>query len=317
MKKQVGAIVISAIVIASLGVAAFTGPRASGEKGGLPKTSQIGLVRVEGAITGSSAAGLFGSSGTEGVVKSLDKAAKDPSIKALVLRVNSPGGGVVASWEIGEAVKRVQTAGKPVVVSMGDSAASGGYWISAGADRIIASPGTMTGSLGVIMQTQDLSAIYEKLGYKTEVIKSGAFKDIGSPNRPMSEAERKILQDMLMETYNQFVDVVASGRKMDPAKVREIADGRVYSGRQALELGLVDELGDMHRAVQVAGELAKLPGEQKVRELNGKGTPLDALLGSDAKGSLARGFLSWLLAGQMEAGLQGPQSVEPQPWSLQ
>jgi protease-4 len=316
VKKGLGAILIAGIVVASLAIAALTGNGGEGAKKGQPAASQIGLVRVEGTIS-SGSAGLLGSSSAERVVKSLDKAAKDPTIKAVILRVNSPGGGVVASWEIGEAVKRVRAAGKPVVVSMGDSAASGGYWISAGADRIIASPGTMTGSIGVIMQTVDLSAIYQKIGYKTEVFKSGAYKDIGSPNRPMTDDERKIIQDILMETYEQFVQVVAEGRKMDPAKVRQIADGRILSGRQALELGLVDELGDMHRAVQVAAELAKLEGEPKVKELNGTGTLLDDLLGEDVKGSLVRGLMHWLISGRVEDGLPSQQSLNPQPWSLQ
>lgn len=314
MKKSLGAVVIAAIVVLSLGVAIWAGSGA-GPKKGSSGGARVGLVRIEGSIvSGEGGMSLLGGSsvGADTVVQQLDEAAKDASIKAVVLRVNSPGGGVVASWEMGEAIKRVKAAGKPVVVSMGDAAASGGYWISAMADKIVASPGTMTGSIGVIMQLQNLTGVYDKVGYKTETFKSGAYKDIGNPGREMTDAERQLLQNMINETYEQFVQVVAEGRKMDPAKVRQVADGRIISGRQALDLGLVDELGDLKRAVKLAGEMAKLPGEPTVKELKSSSSPFEALLGSSADVSAVRQVLGYLLLGGRVSpeGMAGAQALE-------
>ncbi|BAD41777.1 putative proteinase IV [Symbiobacterium thermophilum IAM 14863] len=299
MKRWIAAGAIVAIVVLSLAVAFWqgTGREVGSPKG--PSGGQVALVRVEGTIVSGEGSGslLSGAgAGSETIVKHLDRAAEDPAVKAVVLRVNSPGGSVVASWEIAEAVRRVQDAGKPVVVSMGESAASGGYWISAGADRIIASPDTMTGSIGVILQVGNLSEVYEKVGYKTYTFKSGPFKDMGSPDREMTDAERDLLQDLVDETYEAFVPVVAEGRGMDEAQVRKIADGRILTGRKALELGLVDELGDLKRAVQVAAELAGLPGEPEVREMNRANGLLGALLGRGILPPASLGLPSGLYA---------------------
>lgn len=282
MKRWIAAGVIVAITVLSLVVAFWQGPNPRGGRQAGTSGGQVALVRVEGSIVsgGSGTSFLSGAAaGSDDIVKHLDRVAEDPSLKAVVLRVNSPGGSVVASWEIAEAIRRVQAAGKPVVVSMGESAASGGYWISAGADRIIASPDTLTGSIGVIMQIQNLSEIYEKIGYKTDTFKSGPYKDIGNPAREMTDAERELMQQLVDETYEAFVQAVAEGRGMSRAEVLQIADGRVFTGRKALELGLVDELGDLKRAVQVAGELAGLTGEPAVREMNRSDWLLGTLLG--------------------------------------
>lgn len=317
MKKAVAAIAIIGVVVLSIAAAFWAGPgsRSSSKRA---KGGQIGLVRVEGTITaGEGGMSLLGggSVGAETIVKQLDAVAKDPTIKAVVLRVNSPGGSAVASWEMGEAIKRVKEAGKPVVVSMGDSAASGGYWISTFADKIVASPGTMTGSIGVIMQTANLTEIYDKIGYRTEVIKSGPYKDIGSPAREMTEAERQMLQDMMMQTYEQFVQVVAEGRKMSPDKVRAYADGRILTGKQALNLGLVDELGDLHRAVRLAAEMAELPGEPTVKEIGGSTSPLGALLGGKADSSVLKEVLTRLFlerGADAQGNLPSPQALQPE-----
>ena len=180
----------------------------------------------------------------------LDQAGEDDSVKGIVIRVNSPGGGVVESAEVHDKIIELkETTKKPVFVSMGSVAASGGYYISATADKIYANPATMTGSLGVIMQSLNYSELADELGIHFETIKSGPYKDIGSPERPMSDEERKILQSMVDHAYQQFVDVIANGRNLDETRVKEIADGRIYDGIQAKELGLIDELGNLDETI--------------------------------------------------------------------
>lgn len=285
-----GVVVLSFIAVIWLGNGGDRGTRSLVRKSG----EAVGLVKIEGTISDSS--DIFGEGGSQEIVDLLDDAAEDPSIKAVVLRVNTPGGSASASWEISEAVRRVKAAGKPVVVSMGSQATSGGYYVSALADRIIATPSTMTGSIGVIMSLANLQGLFDKIGYQQEVIKSGPYKDIGSESREMLPEEREILQTMVDEIYDQFVQVVAEGRKMDAARVRELADGRIMTGEQALAAGLVDELGDLNRAVEVAAELAGIEGEPKVVELGSSRSPLSLLLGEEndntslAKNALA-GFL--------------------------
>ena len=203
---------------------------------------------------------------------------KDSSIKALVLRVDSPGGGVVPSQEIYNEIKRF-AAKKKVVVSMGSLAASGGYYISAPAGKIVANPGTITGSIGVIMEVPNVKVLMEKIGVKTEVIKSGKHKDIASPFRGIGKEEREILQGVMDDVHEQFIAAVAEGRKMPIDKVREIADGRVFSGRQAVKAGLVDEIGDLDYAVKAAARMAGIKGEPEITTKKEKGRFLDMLSG--------------------------------------
>lgn len=177
------------------------------------------------------------------VRRQLRKAAENEHIKAVLIRINSPGGTVGMSQELNAAVRAIRDKDKPVVVSMGDVAASGGYYISCAADKIFASPGTLTGSIGVIMHLYNLSEIEKKIGVAPETIKSGQFKDIGSMDRPMSKEEQDLLQALIMDSYDQFVTAVSEGRKMDKEQVKKLADGRVYSGRQALKVKLIDALG--------------------------------------------------------------------------
>jgi len=298
LRKKIAIGVILGIVVVSLVVAVVARPGVSGGKGrlGAAKGGEVALVRVEGPISGGRGeASILGTSaGSEAVVARLREVEKDPSLKALVLRVNSPGGSAAASQEIGEAVKRVKAAGKPVVVSMGDAAASGGYWISAEADKIVANPATMTGSIGVIMETMNLVGLYGKVGVKREAIKSGPFKDIGSSSREMTEEERAILQGMINDIYEQFVQVVAEGRKIPASTVRQFADGRVFTGSQAAKIGLVDELGDLDKAVKLAGKLAKIEGEPRVREIDRRRTTLDVLLSGGMGSSWIGGAVTWL-----------------------
>ena len=199
------------------------------------------------------------------VIAQLEKYRDDDSVKAIVLRVDTPGGTVVAAQEIhGELMRLRAGAGKKIVVSMGDLAASGGYYVACAADRVFASPGTLTGSIGVIMQFPNYQGLFGKIGLGTNTIKSGEFKDVGNGAREMSERDRKLLQGLVDDVYAQFVEAVAAGRRMSPEQVRPLADGRVFSGRQAKQLGLVDELGDLDAAIAAAGKLAGIEGKPEV-----------------------------------------------------
>lgn len=226
--------------------------RCSGDFHGLPVGERIGVVEINGMLSGS-----------DPVVRQLVSFKKDDSIKAVILRVDSPGGAVAPSQEIHDEVIRV-AAKKPVVVSMASVAASGGYYVSIPAHRIVANPGTITGSIGVIMQFTNLEELYGKLGLKSLVVKSGEHKDIASPFRPMTSEDRKILQGVIDDVYDQFVSAVAEGRNLSVEKVRNLADGRIFTGRQAKEIGLVDELGGMQDAVGIAKDLAGISGEPKL-----------------------------------------------------
>lgn len=200
---------------------------------------------------------------SESTIEQLKKFAKDESVKAIVLRINSPGGGVGPSQEIYEEVKKLK--GKKVVVaSMGALAASGGYYIACAAQKIYANPGTITGSIGVILQFVNVKDLIEKIGLKGMVVKSGPFKDIGSPVREMKTEERELLQGVIDNVHSQFVAAVAEGRQMHRDNVVKIADGRIFSGEQAKALGLVDALGNLEDAVAEAGKMAKIEGEPRV-----------------------------------------------------
>ncbi|WP_458412217.1 signal peptide peptidase SppA [Schinkia sp. CFF1] len=216
----------------------------------LEEGSELGsivVLEVNGVIqdTGD-VESLFSSPGYnhKNFMRMLEQAGEDDNVKGIIIRINSPGGGVLESAEIHDKIVEIkQTTEKPIYVSMGSMAASGGYYISTPADKIYASPETMTGSLGVIMQGINYAGLAEKYGVKFETIKSGQYKDIMSPTREMTEAEKKILQEMVNNSYQGFVDVIAKGRKMTEEEVRKIADGRVYDGRQAKAIGLIDEFG--------------------------------------------------------------------------
>ncbi len=186
---------------------------------------------------------------TQSTMKKIRKAIKDDKIKGVLLRINSPGGTVAASQEINEAVTEL-AAKKPVVTSMGDIAASGGYYIACATPKIYANPGSLTGSIGVIMNTMNLKGLADKVGVQAVVVKSGQFKDIASPYRPMSDEERALLQAMIMDSYSQFVEAVSTGRKMPVERVKTLADGRIYTGRQAKACGLIDELGSHEDALK-------------------------------------------------------------------
>ncbi|MDQ3864297.1 MAG: signal peptide peptidase SppA [Actinomycetota bacterium] len=220
---------------------------------------KIAVVPVEGTIApaDTTRGGTQPTSTPEGLADALRQASQDANVVAVVLEVNSPGGGVTASDEMHQSILDFRrNTGKPVVVSMGDTAASGGYYISTAADRIVANETTLTGSLGVIIPLTNFAEAADKYGIKQVVIKSGRYKDIGNPFREMKPDERKILQSIVDEDYSEFVDVISEGRHIPEDRVREIADGRVYSGSQAKDLGLVDSLGSLDEASATAGRLA-------------------------------------------------------------
>jgi protease-4 len=224
----------------------------------------VAVIKVYGAIlSGDSSVGLNAESGAYSgrIIADLEKAAENPMIKAIVLDVDSPGGSVVASADIHRALLECP---KPVVTSMGETAASGGYYIAAATQYIVARPATLTGSIGVIWQFTDASALLEKLGIEFRSIKSGSFKDQGSIARPLSEQEVAMLQAIIDEAYDDFVQVIVEGRDLSEAQVRSIADGRVFSGRQAVALGLVDAEGNLDDAIAKAAELGGIEGEPAI-----------------------------------------------------
>ncbi|HYQ82696.1 MAG TPA: signal peptide peptidase SppA [Rubrobacter sp.] len=221
--------------------------------------SRIAVVPVEGTIApaDNSLGGTQPTVTPEGLADALRQAGQDTSVVAVVLEVNSPGGGVTASDEMHQSILDFrENTGKPVVVSMGDTAASGGYYISTAADRIVANETTLTGSLGVIFQLNNFAEAANKYGVGQVIIKSGKYKDMGNAFREMRPDEREIFQSIVDESYSEFVDVISEGREIPEDRVRQIADGRVYSGTQARDLGLVDAFGDLDEASATAGRLA-------------------------------------------------------------
>ena len=213
---------------------------------------KVAVIEVTGVIVDSA-----------GVIEELKEYAGDNSIKAIVLRVDSPGGAVAPSQEIYEEIIKIK-GNKKIVVSMGSVAASGGYYISAPADKIVANAGTLTGSIGVIMEIPNVAGLMEKIGVETQIIKSGRNKDIASVFRSLTLEEKQILQTVLDDVHDQFIQAVSEGRGMEVEEVRALADGRIFTGRMAKEVGLVDELGNLQYAIMLAGRLTGIKGEPEV-----------------------------------------------------
>jgi protease-4 len=217
------------------------------EGGGLGFGPRVAIVELEGIILD-----------VEDIVRDLKSHRDNPLVRAVVLRINSPGGVVGPTQELFRAVQHLREAGKPVVASLGAVAASGGYYVAVATDSIYANPGTLTGSIGVIMQMANLENLMKKVGVDYVVIKAGQFKDVGNISRPMTLEERRVLQALLDDVHRQFIDAVAEGRKLDRARVVQFADGRVFSGAQAKSLAMVDELGGLEEAINGAAKLAGL-----------------------------------------------------------
>lgn len=213
---------------------------------------KVAVIEVDGVITQSRA-----------VIEKLIRYRENEKVRAIVIRIDSPGGSVGPAQEIHEEIVKTRPL-KTVVASMGSVAASGGYYIACGAHKIVANPGTITGSIGVIIEFANIEELLGKIGLKSVVIKSGKYKDILSPTRELQQEERRLLQDVIDSVHGQFITAVAEGRNLPRDKVAEIADGRIMSGEQALGLGLVDTLGNLQDAVKIAAEIAGISGKPTV-----------------------------------------------------
>ncbi|HSQ76996.1 MAG TPA: signal peptide peptidase SppA [Bacteroidota bacterium] len=245
---------------------------------------KIALVELKGTIVSS-----------EEVVRQLKKFGDQSSIRAILLRIDSPGGGVVPSQEMYEEVKKVRESGKPVVVSMGSLAASGGYYVACGASRIVANRGTLTGSIGVISEFLQLQDLFGKVGVGIKTVKSGKLKDAGSQSRKMTEEEQRYFQSLIDNVHGQLKHVVQTERELDSVTVNGLADGRVFTGEQAVSLGLVDTIGTFEDAVQITAELAGIDGEPSIVRERVRRTFWETMVGDVAEEvrAASRELLEW------------------------
>lgn len=231
--------------------------------GAMVSDGDVALGSLGGSVGIVPMYGIIDESTGRPVIETLERWRDNRSIKAVVIHVNSPGGGTAISQEIHNEILRLREK-KPVVVSMAEVAASGGYYISCAADRIVANPGTVTGSIGVIISFHTFAGVFDKIGIGTETVKSGEFKDVGSYSRDMTEDEKLMLQAVVADSYEQFVEAVVEGRGMEREEVYAVADGSIYTGLQAHNLGLVDSLGGLNDAIRMAGNMAGLGDEPDV-----------------------------------------------------
>jgi protease-4 len=248
----IGLGVIAALLIFFFTILLFIGRYSGGKSTRFAFGDRIAIVEVKGVITQSS-----------GIIEELQQYLEDDGVKAIILRIDSPGGGVGPAQEIHREILKIKLK-KKVVTSMGSVAASGGYYIACASDLIVANPGTITGSIGVIMQFSNLEELLKKIGIKGVVIKSGEHKDIGSPFREMTPEEKKIMQEVLDNVHQQFIQAVAEGRKLDRSKVVQIADGRILTGEQAKNLGLVDKMGNLQDTIDITAKLVGIAGKPNV-----------------------------------------------------
>ena len=254
MKRKrilIGLGVIAALLVFFLSVLFFIG-RYIGRPGRFACGDKIAIIEIRGVITQSS-----------GIIEELNQYQEDEGVKAIILRIDSPGGGVGPAQEIHREILKVKSK-KKVVTSMGSVAASGGYYIACASDLIIANPGTITGSIGVIMEFTNIEELFKKIGIKGVVLKSGEHKDIGSPFREMTPEEKKIIQGVIDNVHQQFVQAVAKGRKMDQEKVMQIADGRILTGEQAKQIGLVDQIGNLQDTIDIVAKMAGIEGKPNI-----------------------------------------------------
>ena len=255
MKRKrilIGLGVIAALLIFFFTILFFIGRYSGGKSNRFAFGDKIAIVEVKGVITQSS-----------GVIEELQQYLEDERVKAIILRVDSPGGGVGPSQEIYREIMKIKSK-KKVVTSMGSVAASGGYYIACASDLIVANPGTITGSIGVIMQFSNFEELLKKIGIKGVVLKSGEHKDIGSPFREMTPEEKRIMQEVLDNVHQQFIQAVAEGRKLDRSKVVQIADGRILTGEQAKNLGLVDQMGNLQDTIDITAKMVGIVGKPNV-----------------------------------------------------
>jgi protease-4 len=233
-------------------IAIFIIGRILGKSGGLAFGDKIAVVEIRGVIAESF-----------GIIEEIKQYEEDDGVKAIILRIDSPGGGVGPSQEIYREILKIKSK-KKVVTSMGSVAASGGYYIACASDLIVANPGTITGSIGVLMEFTNIEELFKKIGLKGVVLKSGEHKDIGSPFREMTSEDRRIIQEVIDDVHQQFVRAVADGRKLDRAKVLQIADGRILTGEQARQFGLVDRIGNLQDTIDIAANMVGIVGKPNV-----------------------------------------------------
>jgi len=274
-----GLLLLIAAVVLFLGTTAVF--RFMPDMGLFPEGPKLGVVRVQGTIQSPGE-----------IVDWVEELERDGSVEGVLVRINSPGGLVAPSQEIHAAVARVD---KPVVVSMGQAAASGGYYVACGADRIVANPGTITGSIGVKANVPNVRELMDSLGIRQQTIVSGKFKDAGSPSKPLTEKEREYFQNLVDDLFRQFVEAVAEGRDMETEKVRELADGRAFTGSQAKRKGLVDVLGGRRKAESVLKQMCGISGAVSYKE------------GPEQKRSMLALLLDWL-GMELPAGTGGTGS---------
>ncbi|WP_054693509.1 signal peptide peptidase SppA [Syntrophomonas palmitatica] len=271
MKKKL-LVGILTVFLLSMGALAFNNSSSYDSAGTLKGAQTLAVIEINGFLgeTGSAPMLEANTASAEKIMEAIRTARDRKDIKAVVLRINSPGGTSVAAQEVGVELDRLRKSGKPVVTSMGDVCASGGYWVACSSDQIVANPASLTGSIGVIMEFSNLQGLYEKLGIRQEVIKSGSYKDIGSSARPLTPEERKFLQEIVGDSYEQFLNQVEKGRKgkITRSELIKIADGRIFSGKMALKLGLVDKLGNYYDALDLARKMAGLKKDSTVEVLN-------------------------------------------------
>jgi protease-4 len=226
--------------------------RSAGTSGRFAFGDKIAIVEIHGIIAQSS-----------GIIGEIHEYLEDDGVKAIILRIDSPGGGVGPSQEIHREILKAKEK-KKIVTSMGSVAASGGYYIACASDLIVANPGTITGSIGVIMEFTNIEELFKKIGIKGVVVKSGELKDIGSPFREMTPEEKRIIQEVIDNVHQQFIKAVAEGRKLDRSKVTQIADGRIMTGEQAKQLGLVDQIGNLDDAIDATAKLVGIEGKPDI-----------------------------------------------------
>ena len=279
--KLVAATVLVWLAVAGVFLLVIGGARTGeGSSGGSLFGPRVAIVELEGIITD-----------VDDIVRELKSHRENPSVRAVVIRINSPGGVVGPTQELHDAILKTRQAGKPVVASLGSVAASGGYYTAVACDQIYANPGTLTGSIGVIMQLANVEQLMKKVGVEYVVVKAGAFKDVGNMGRAMTPEERRTLQALLDDVHAQFIGAVAAGRKLDREEVVRFADGRVFSGTQAKALKMVDALGGLEDAVLAAGKLAGLPSPPSVIQPKRHFSIMDLLrnqFGGSAAGVLLR-----------------------------
>lgn len=254
MKRRpiIAGLLIIGILFITFLIAIFLTLLLSGQRGTFPGRAKIAVIPVEGVITDS-----------REICEKIILYRNNSQIKGIVLRIDSPGGGTGPTQEIFEEVVKCNQV-KKVVASMASIAASGGYYIACGAEKIVANPGSITGSIGVVVQFANIERLLDKIGLSHEVIKSGKHKDMGSPTRSLTDTERRIIQEMIDDVHEQFVQAVSERRKIPKEKVMVMADGRTFTGRQALRLGLVDKMGNLQDAIDLAAKLAGIEGEPTV-----------------------------------------------------